>query len=134
MDSEEIILRFEKERGIWMNLGNTDDVAQQTAKTEYKNSPIVLTIRKLLSQNPVWVGSAQELMTAGTYITHKSIAGTPRELSERLKALDRHLLDMDGIIHERKPNGKGGGKHRFSYVNENPFAEAPPENIGFEGW
>ena len=132
VDSEELVLKFDKERGSWHNLGNADDVAEQTIRTEYENSPIVCTIRKLLSQNPDgWCGSAQELMTAGTFIARKSIAGSPRELTSRLKELDCRLLNLDGIAHERQKNGNGGGKHRFYYVGTNPFEETEMENLSF---
>ena len=124
VEAEELVLRFEKESGAWKNLGRADDVAEQTARAEYENSAIVQTIRKLLSQYPNgWSGSAQELLDAGKYLVHRSIAGTPRELSNRLKALDQLLLSTDGILHERDRNGSGGGKHHFRYDSANPFDE-----------
>lgn len=117
VESSDTVLRFNKDTCRWENLGDADWFAEQQARQEYQESPIVRTIKKLLEQSPEgWIGTAQQLLEAGRFITHTSLAPSPRDLSGKLKSLSKSLLDYDGIVYERKSNGSGGGKHSFSYM------------------
>lgn len=114
IESSDTVLQFNKDTCYWENLGDADWFAEQQARREYQESPIVRTIKKLLEQSPEgWSGTAQQLLEAGRFISHTSLAPTPRDLSGKLKGLSKSLLDYDGIIYERKSNGSGGGKHSF---------------------
>lgn len=117
IESNDTVLQFNKENCYWENLGDADWFAEQQARREYQESPIVRTVKKLLEQSPEgWSGTAQQLLEAGRFISHTSLAPSPRDLSGKLKSLGKSLLDYDGIIYERKSNGSGGGKHSFSYM------------------
>lgn len=117
IESSDTVLQFNKDTCYWENLGDADWFAEQQARQEYQESPIVRTIKKLLEQSPEgWIGTAQQLLEAGRFITHTSLAPSPRDLSGKLKSLSKSLLDYDGIVYERKSNGSGGGKHSFSYM------------------
>ena len=117
IESSDTVLRFNKNTCYWENLGDADWFAEQQARQEYQESPIVRTIKKLLEQSPEgWIGTAQQLLEAGRFITHTSLAPSPRDLSGKLKGLGKSLLDYDSIVYERKSNGSGGGKHSFSYM------------------
>ena len=117
IESSDTVLRFNKDTCYWENLGGADWFAEQQARQEYQESPIVRTIKKLLEQSPEgWIGTAQQLLEAGRFISHTSLAPSPRDLSGKLKGLSKSLLDYDGIVYERKSNGSGGGKHSFSYM------------------
>ena len=117
VESSDTVLRFNKDTCRWENLGDADWFAEQQARQEYQESPIVRTIKKLLEQSPEgWIGTAQQLLEAGRFITHTALAPSPRDLSGKLKSLSKSLLDYDGIVYERKSNGSGGGKHSFSYM------------------
>lgn len=117
IESNDTVLQFNKETCHWENLGDADWFAEQQARREYQESPIVRTVKKLLEQSPEgWSGTAQQLLEAGRFISHTSLAPSPRDLSGKLKGLSKSLLDYDGIIYERKSNGSGGGKHSFSYM------------------
>lgn len=117
IESSDTVLRFNKDTCYWENLGDADWFAEQQARQEYQESPIVRTIKKLLEQSPEgWIGTAQQLLEAGRFITHTSLAPSPRDLSGKLKGLGKSLLDYDSIVYERKSNGSGGGKHSFSYM------------------
>ena len=117
VESSDTVLRFNKDTCYWENLGDADWFAEQQARQEYQESPIIRTIKKLLEQSPEgWIGTAQQLLEAGRFITHTSLAPSPRDLSGKLKSLSKSLLDYDGIVYERKSNGSGGGKHSFSYM------------------
>ena len=117
IESSDTVLRFNKDTCYWENLGDADWFAEQQARREYQESPIIRTIKKLLEQSPEgWIGTAQQLLEAGRFISHTSLAPSPRDLSGKLKGLGKSLLDYDGIVYERKSNGSGGGKHSFSYM------------------
>ena len=117
VESSDTVLMFDKNTCYWENLGDADWVAEQQVRLEYQESPIVKTIKKLLEQHPDgWNGTAQQLLEAGHFIAHTSLATTARDLSGKLKGLGKPLFDYDGIVYERKSNGSGGGKHTFSYM------------------
>lgn len=118
VESSDAVVRFNKETCHWENLGDADWLAEQRAKLEYRDSPIVKTIKKLLEQSPEgWDGTAQQILDAGRFIAKTYLAPTARDLSSKIKSLDKPLFDYDGIIHERKSNGSGGGRHRFYYAD-----------------
>lgn len=98
----------------------------------YQESPIVKTIKKLLEQSPDgWKGTAQQLLEAGTYIARVPLADSTRSLAAEIKKLDRLLFANDNIVHGRKGNGTGGGKHIFHYADGPQFEEVgEQEEIG----
>ena len=127
VESSSIVLRFDKASCRWMNLGDADAFAEQQTLEEYRQSPIVKTIKALLGQSPDgWEGTASQLMEAGRIVTHTSLADSAQALTKKLKALDKLLLEHDAIGHERKRNGSGGGKHRFLFAPlDEPTADNP---------
>ena len=55
-------------------------------------------------------------LEAGKYFVGTYLAATSRDLSSKVKALEKPLFNYDGIVHERKKNGKSGGsKHCFYF-------------------
>lgn len=127
-----MVLRFNKGACYWENLGDADWYSEQQARLAYQESPIVKTIKKLLEQSPEgWKGTAQQLLEAGTYIARVPLADSTRSLTAKIKEMDRLLFENDNIIHERKPNGTGGGKHIFQYADGQQFEEVDEqEEIG----
>lgn len=124
VESSDIVLSFNKDTCRWVNMGDAEAFAEQQARAEYMDNPIVRTVKKLLEQSPEgWSGPAQHLMDAGRFITRTSLADSTRALTSKLERLDKLLLECDGIVHERKPNGTGGGKHRFYYADSPQFEE-----------
>lgn len=123
VESSDTVLRFNKDTCYWENLGDADWFAEQQARQEYQESPLVKTIKKLVEQSPEgWEGTAQQLLEAGRFIARTSLANSPKALSNKLRDMANLLLDNDGIVYERKSNGSGGGKHRF-YSNTTPQFE-----------
>ena len=130
IESSDTILRFNKDTCYWENLGDADWFAEQQARREYQESPIVKTIEKLLEQSPEgWSGTAQQLLDAGRFIARVPLADSTRALTNKLKGLDRLLLENDNIAHERKTNGSGGGKHKFYYADAPQFEELEQSEI-----
>lgn len=129
VESSDTVLRFNKDTCRWENLGDADWFAEQQARVEYQESGLVRTIKKLLEQGGEWTGTAQQLLDAGRFIARTSLADSARALTNKLKGLDNLLLEYDGIAHERKGNGSGGGKHRFYYVDAPQFEELEQSEI-----
>lgn len=129
VESSDTVLRFNKDTCRWENLGDADWFAKQQARMEYQESGLVRTIKKLLEQGGEWTGTAQQLLDAGQFIARTSLADSTQSLTNKLKGLDRLLMEYDGIAHERKRNGSGGGKHIFRYVNAPQFEELPQTEI-----
>lgn len=129
VESSDTVLRFNKDTCRWENLGDADWFAEQQARMEYQESGLVQTIKKLLEQGGEWTGTAQQLLDAGRFIARTSLADSARALTNKLKGLDNLLLEYDGIAHERKGNGSGGGKHRFYYVDAPQFEELGQSEI-----
>lgn len=129
VESSDMVLRFNKDTCRWENLGDADWFAEQQARMEYQESGLVRTIKKLLEHGGEWTGTAQQLLDAGRFIARTSLADSARAVTNKLKGLDNLLLEYDGIAHERKGNGSGGGKHRFYYVDAPQFEELEQSEI-----
>lgn len=130
IESSDTVLRFNKDTCYWENLGDADWFAEQQARREYQESPIVKTIKKLLEQSPEgWGGTAQQLLDAGRFITRAPLADSTQGLTNKLKGLDGLLFENDNIVHERKKNGSGGGKHKFYYADTPQFEELEQSKI-----
>lgn len=124
VEQNEIMLKFDKDSCKWMNLGDKDIFSEQQAHESYQNDTTVKTIRAILQRHPEgWEGSAKDLLGAGLVVTNTALAGSSRSLSNKLKTLGGTLLEHDNIMYKYKPNGTGGGRHRFTYANEPQFEE-----------
>lgn len=117
VEQMELVVAFDKSRCVWKNLGDIDAYNAQKAQHEYQESPIVVTVKKLLAQSHNgWTGTAQQLLDAGRYITRTPLADSARSLSNKLRDMGSMFFDYDQIVYQRKGNGSGGGRHSFSYV------------------
>ena len=124
-------MKFNGKTCKWANLGNADDLAEQQAKAEYQQSPVVRTIKKLLEQSPngKWSGSAKNLLEACPSTIGQSLDLTPKALGIMLQRLDMPLQKYDGIIHTRSSHGTGGGKHCFYYADRPQMEEFGQEQL-----
>lgn len=113
----ETVLKFDASIYKWEALGSVDWIAEQYAKAQYENSPIIKTIKSLLKENPEegWKGTASQLNTIGAERTGHKLTDTARKLSSELSAYTFLLLRNDNILHKTEKNGTGGKKHVFKY-------------------
>lgn len=120
-------IRFDEGRCMWEPLGAVDWLAEQRARLEYNQSPIVKTIKKLLEQSPEhrWDGTAKDLMEAGKYIAQTYLSPNTKKLGKDITTLEKPLFEYDGIVHATSSNGTGGKKHSFYYQNFGQFEELP---------
>ncbi len=122
----DIVIRFDKQLCRWQPVGAVDWLAEQRAREEYNNSPIVKTIKNLLDQSPThrWDGTAKDLMEAGKYISRTYIAVDAQKLGYAIRDLEKPLFDYDGIVHSSgKTSGNGGKMHHFYYQDFGQFEE-----------
>lgn len=120
------VMRFDKGSWTWKPVGEAGWLAEQRARAAYDQSPIVKTVKKLLEQSPArrWDGTAKELMEAGKYIARTYLAVNTTKLGREINALERPMLDYDGIVHAAtKTGGNGGKKHSFYYQDIGQFEE-----------
>lgn len=129
-ESAEIILRFDKDSGKWINEGEADDVFERKALETYRCNPIVITVKKLLEQNTnkQWSGTATELMNSGKYIAKMYLATSVKALAKEITAIEKAMYDNDGIIHRTTKNGNAGAIHHFSYRDNPQMVELPADD------
>lgn len=124
VEMQELVLTFNKDTCQWQNLGDADAFAAEQARQEYQDSAVVRTVKQLLEQHPAgWTGTAQQLLDAGRSVAKTMLADSPRALSSKLKNMCNLFFKYDNIIYDHKPNGTGGGKHRFYYADSPQFSE-----------
>lgn len=127
------VVRFNKDTWRWDAVGDAGWLAEQQARQEYDESPVVKTIKRLLEQSPErrWDGTAKDLMEAGKYIARTYIAPTAAKLGYAIKALDKPLFDYDGIIHSATANGNAGKRHSFYYQDLGEWVNVEQEELPF---
>lgn len=119
------VIRFDNQSCRWQSMGDADWLAEQRARQEYNESPIVMTIKKLLEQSPGnrWDGTAKDLMEAGRFVARTYLAPDSQKLGYAIRDLEKPLFDFDGIVHAAGKNGTGGRKHHFYYQDCGQFEE-----------
>lgn len=111
-ESVELTIAFEREHCRWRCMGDTLDQERR----RYETSPVVRTIRDLLSESEgacVRI-TANDLLTA--IIQRYGIVGfTPTTLSKHLKSLEHDLLVRSHILYmPPQSGGRSGRMHEFS--------------------
>lgn len=106
-------MSFNLEKFQWEKLGTHRDMEKARQETEYRNSPIIQTIKALLTQNGgTWRGNASEIIEASQYLG-APIYEDHRAIGKRLSAY-RELLNLDGITYTVKTTKKTRGEYIFS--------------------
>jgi hypothetical protein len=132
VEQRDTVLRFHKTRCRWQVLGDAADLAQRQARENYDASPVVLTIKKLLSQSPEgrWEGTAKDLMEAGKYMAGTYLAPSAQKLGYLLRDLEQPMYEFDGIMHTAIHRTEGK-THSFCYREQLPLNELPGEQVPF---
>jgi len=127
VEQTDTVIRFDKSTWKWVPVGEAGWLAEQRARAEYDDSPIVKTIKKLLEQSPEhrWDGTAKDLMEAGKYMTRTYLSSSLKKLGRDISALEKPLFDYDGIVHDASSHGTAGKKHSFYYRDLGQFEELP---------
>lgn len=120
VEPQDYQIQFKKDICRWHMLGTDDEVEEMKAIEQYNSDPLVLTIKKIMSQNrDGWTGTAKEIIDASRMF------GTPihesdRKIGKSIEKYSEMLFEQDNIIYCAVPNGSGATKRRF-YYGYNPF-------------
>lgn len=122
VEMQEYQMQFNKETCRWHLLGASDEIEETRVIEEYNNSPAIMTIKKLLSQNKAgWTGSATELINSSKMFK-TPIFESAQKLGQTIGKYQELLFQQDNILYEPVKNGTGAKKHRFYYCF-NPFED-----------
>ncbi len=107
MDNQSLQMRFNKQAFQWEYLGTAEEMAEAREMDEYKHSPIINTIRKLVEQNQgQWQGTVAEIKNAGKYF-HQTIYDDVRQVGQKIRQFEGLLWAVDDIqIKDMKHMGK----------------------------
>ena len=116
MESQQLKIRFNKERFQWEFIGTAEDVEQQRLLKEYEDSPIASTIKKLVKQGGGhWEGSASDIKNASQYLGCE-IFDDVRKIGACINKYEPFLY-FDKISYEYSKGTSGNRKYIFNADN-----------------
>lgn len=120
VEMQEYVIQFSDKTFRWGMLGDSGDVERMREVERYNNSPIILTIKKLLEQSRQgWSGTATEIINASRMFK-TPIYDDSRKVGRSIAGYQEMLYQQDNILYEPVKNGSGAKKHKFQY-GYNPF-------------
>ena len=127
VEMQDYQIQFGKETCRWQMLGASSEVEELQAIREYDNSPIVVTIKKLLEQNQTgWTGSATEIVNSSK-LFKTPISESAQKVGQAIGRYQDLLYQQDNILYEPIKNGTGSKKHHF-YYGYCPFEDNAVDN------
>ena len=112
---EELVMEFDDTSFRWKLQGTALEVERIKQMQEYKESPIIATIKKLVEQSDAdpkeWRGSASDLISASKYLG-ATIYDDPRTVGSKLSGFEI-LLHIDGNIRFDYVRGRNKREYRF---------------------
>lgn len=125
-------LELEFENGKWIAQGTVEEIEKARAIAEYNNSPIVRTIKNLVtSSGGGWSGTMQDLYNEIATYTKQYPETDPSRLGGKVRTLSTVLLERDRIItiiptSARKT--KSGRSERIYSFRQSDLTENNPGN------
>lgn len=111
MESADLSIQFDKSMMRWKYLGTAEERELQQLVQEYDSSPIVATIRKLITQNAGhWEGSASDLQRASQYFSSQ-IHDDSKTIGVKIGRYEGLLWAKDQISYT-----KGRDRKKRTYV------------------
>ena len=116
---QELVIKFNEASFRWDLCGTVEDVEANKRLDEYKSSPIIATVKKLLSQSSddpkEWTGTISEIISASKYFnTH--IYDKPQQVGTKIRDFEMFLA-LDGISVETKRTGQKGKREIRFFEN-----------------
>lgn len=112
-------MKFNKIDYRWNLLGKHRDMEQLRKELEYKTSPIIGTIKKLVQQNKGnWKGTASDIIKASQYFHGLHIYDTKQQVGQKINSFMQMLKDFDCIEFHRNPTNK---TNEYEFICNNPF-------------
>lgn len=123
VEQQRIRIRWNSEVFRWQYLGDAEDIEEAESAFAYENSPVIKTIRKLLSQfNGTWEGNASEIINASGYYGFQ-IYDDARKVGKTLSDL-KFRLAAEGITFRDKRVGHSS-KKVYLFENKTTASTAP---------
>lgn len=125
MESQKLKIRFNKKSFQWEYVGTEEDVENQRLVSEYEQSPIVETIKKLVKQgNGRWEGSASEIKNASKYLSWE-IYDTPQKIGSLINKYEV-LLHFDRIDFKQSRDKKS---RKYIFIDTNVINVTNDTNV-----
>ena len=106
MKPQQLKIKFNENTFRWECIGTAEEVQAQRLLTEYEQSPVVETIRKLVKQgNGHWEGSASDIVNASKYLS-RQIYDDVRKVGKIISNFEELFFTVDEISYHIKPNNK----------------------------
>lgn len=102
----------------WEMIGTSDEVEEQKARNEYKDNPVVKTIRHLIAENGEWHGKADQLMQEVAKHTGVCPATNSTQMGVIMTSLTSALVENDGIFFSRGNGGRAGRNYDITKVQK----------------
>ncbi|MCJ7833851.1 bifunctional DNA primase/polymerase [Cuneatibacter sp. NSJ-177] len=113
MESRQLKVRFNKSTFRWEYIGTAEEIEKQRELSEYDQSPIKKTVKKLLDQSGgTWEGGASEIIEASKYFNSR-IYDDASSVGKWINRFSNHFW-LDGI--EVNFGRKAGGNRKRVYV------------------
>lgn len=128
------IIQFNTETGKWDVLDKFSDIKEVKQQLEYENDPTVITIRKLVNENPKGVKITASELLEEIYKTTKTFpkSDTPQGLAREINSSLRYkLLKYDNIYYQKANSNGGSGGRKMFFTNPNKHQDEQ-ENIDME--
>lgn len=128
VENAEYSLVFDKDACRWRTLGTTEEERERAELEEYKNNPIVCTVKHLLEPTGEWRGTATELSLAIMEYSGKFVSETGNStlLSKTIRALQGKLFEIDHITYEPPKNPSNGYRlHKFKDTTRKNLSDIP---------
>lgn len=128
VEQESIMMKFNKDVYRWENIGNAQWIEEQRQKLEYRNNPIVMTIKSLLHEPPhTWSGTATDLLNHCRRVSGEMVATSAQNLTTKVQKLSLNLKKYDGIEYSAQKRGSGSKIHSFQYTTDNQWIIIPEQ-------
>lgn len=114
-------IQFDKDAFKWKKLGTHKDMEAMRFELEYRSSPVVGTVKKLVEQNcGKWEGTASEVISASKYFTGLTIYDKPEKVGKDLSKFSKFLSRWDFIEFHYDENSR---PRKYIFVKNNPFTD-----------
>lgn len=106
IDNQELSIQFDKQHFCWNCLGTAEQVQAQKELDEYKQSPTIATIIKLVNQNDgEWSGTVSDIIASSKYF-NSHIHGNPQQIGRIIQENTELLAVIDSIHYDYYRSGK----------------------------
>lgn len=113
--AEDLAITFDKSSFRWKVLGTSEEIERQSAQQAFCDDPVTKTVLQLLKQNNgTWRGTTTELLSAGVYISGRTLATSAESLGRKLTKMIPDFREMLAVTYDSVRGKNGNILHVFS--------------------